>query len=88
MINPKMLALGKEPSAIRKLYAYGLERKAIVGDDKVYDLSIGNPSIPAPDEVRARIEELVATEPPEVLHGYTMAAGLASVRQVVADNLR
>jgi len=88
VINEKMLALGKEPSAIRKLYAYGLARKAEIGDDKVFDLSIGNPSIPAPDEVRQRIEHLVATEPPEVLHGYTMAAGLASVRQAVADNLK
>ena len=87
MINEKMLALGKEPSAIRKLYAYGLARKAVVGDENVFDLSIGNPSIPAPIEVRQRIEELLE-EPAEKLHGYTMAAGLASVRQAIADNLR
>ena len=73
MINEKMLALGKEPSAIRKLYAYGLARKAVVGDENVFDLSIGNPSIPAPVEVRQRIEELLE-EPAEKLHGYTMLA--------------
>ena len=87
MINERMLGLGKEPSAIRKLYAYGLQRKAEIGDDKVYDLSIGNPSIPAPEGVRTCIEQLLE-EPAEVLHGYTMAAGLASVRQAVANNLK
>ena len=86
MLNERMVALGKEPSAIRKLYAYGLQRKAVVGDENVFDLSIGNPSIPAPAEIRTRIEELLE-EPAEQLHGYTMAAGLASVRQAIADNL-
>ena len=86
MLNERMLGLGKEPSAIRALYAYGLQRKAVVGEDKVYDLSIGNPSIPAPDGVRKRIEELLP-EPAEQLHGYTTAAGLESVRQAIADNL-
>ena len=88
MLNERALKLGKEPSAIRQLYAYGLQRKAVVGDENVFDLSIGNPSIPAPQAVQERIAELIATEPPEVLHGYTMAAGLASVRQAIADNLR
>ena len=87
MINERMLGLGKAPNPIRVLYAYGLQRKAEIGEENVYDLSIGNPSIPAPDSVRKRIEKLLE-EPPEVLHGYTMAAGLASARQAVADNLR
>ena len=87
MINERMLGLGKEPSAIRQLYAYGLQRKAQVGDENVYDLSIGNPSIPAPAAVRGRIEELLEMAP-EVLHGYSMAAGLMEVREAVADNLK
>lgn len=86
MINDRMLALGKAPNPIRALYAYGLERKAQVGEDNVFDLSIGNPSIPAPPQVRATIEKLLE-QPPEVLHGYTMSPGLMSVRQAVADNL-
>ena len=38
MINQRMLALGNEPSAIRELFAYGLARKAEIGDDKVFYL--------------------------------------------------
>ena len=86
MINERMKRLGSQPNMIRKLYAYGLERKAEVGEENVYDYSIGNPSIPAPPAVRARIEELLE-EPPEQLHAYTMSPGLQSVRQAVADNL-
>ena len=51
MINETMYGLGNAPSAIRELFAYGLERKAEIGEDKVFDFSIGNPSVPAPDKV-------------------------------------
>ena len=87
MINERMYQLGSQPNMIRKLYAYGLDRKAEVGEENVFDYSIGNPSIPAPDAVRTRIEELLE-EPAEQLHAYTMSPGLQSARQAVADNLR
>ena len=87
MINERMLGLGRQPNPIRVQYAYGLARKAEIGEENVYDLSIGNPSIPAPAAVQERIAELLK-EAPEQLHAYTMAAGLASARQAVADNLR
>ncbi len=86
MINQRMLMLGKAPNPIRVLYAYGLERKAQVGEENVYDLSIGNPSIPAPAAVRTCIEHLLE-EPAEELHGYTMSPGLMGTRQAVAANL-
>ena len=87
MINERMLGLGKQPNPIRVQFAYGLQRKAEIGEENVFDLSIGNPSIPAPDAVRERIAELLE-EPAEQLHAYTMAAGMMSARQAVADNLR
>ena len=48
MINERMYQLGSQPNYIRKLYAHGLERKAAIGEENVFDYSIGNPSIPAP----------------------------------------
>ncbi len=74
MLNEQMYGYGSKSSVIRELFAYGLERKKIVGEDKVYDFSIGNPSIPAPKEVKQAILELLE-EPAEVLHGYSPAAG-------------
>ncbi len=87
MINEKMHALGDEPSAIRELFAYGMERKAQVGADNVFDYSIGNPSVPAPPKVRETILRLME-EDPVALHGYTPAAGDPAVRDAVAQHIR
>ena len=86
-VNEKMFALGDEPSAIRELFAYGLERKAEIGEENVFDYSIGNPSVPAPGIVKETILALME-EDPVALHGYTPAAGAPSVRQAVADRIR
>ena len=87
MINERMFELGDEPSAIRELFAYGMARKTEVGDENVFDYSIGNPSVPAPDKIRQTILKLM-DEDPVTLHGYTPAAGDPAVRQVIADHIR
>ena len=86
MVNERMYGLGNEPSAIRELFAYGLQRKAEIGEDKVFDYSIGNPSIPAPQKVADTIAELMKL-PPVELHAYSPAAGIPAVRQAVADSI-
>ncbi len=86
MVNEKMHALGVEPSSIRELFAYGLARKAEIGADKVFDFSLGNPSIPAPEEVRTAAKELLDL-PPEQLHGYSPAQGIPSSRAAIAGSL-
>ena len=87
MINERMLALGNEPSAIRELFAYGLQRKAEIGADKVFDFSLGNPSVPAPEAVRKAIAEAL-DEPACSLHGYTPAQGTPAVRAAVAGSIQ
>lgn len=87
MINERMLALGNEPSAIRELFAYGMARKAEIGDDKVFDFSLGNPSVPAPDAVRDAIAEALQ-QPACALHGYTPAQGTPAVREAVAASMK
>lgn len=86
MINGAMYALGDEPSAIRELFAYGLARKAEIGDDAVFDFSIGNPSVPAPPAVKQAILELMEQDP-VALHGYSPAAGDPQVKQAIADSI-
>lgn len=86
MIDERMYGLGNAPSAIRELFAYGLKRKAEIGDDKVFDYSIGNPSVPAPQKVTDTIEELMKL-PPVELHAYSPAAGIPAVRQTIADSI-
>ncbi len=86
MINETSYEFGAQPSAIRELFAYGLERKAQIGADKVFDFSLGNPSVSAPDSVAQTLREL-ADLPAQQLHGYSAAQGLASTRKAIADNL-
>lgn len=85
-INEKSFAYGAQKSSIREIAAYGSVRKALIGAENVFDFSLGNPSIPAPDEVRRSIERLV-TMPATQLHSYTPASGLPDVRAAIAASL-
>ena len=87
MYNKTMYELGSHRSVIRDLFEFGKKRAAEVGADKVYDFSLGNPNVPAPDGVRAAAEKLLAMPDNTVLHGYTSAQGDAEVRKAVADNI-
>ena len=86
MISQECYELGSKSSVIREIFSYGLKRKAEIGEDKVYDFSLGNPSIPAPPSVRQAILELLE-EPAEKLHAYSPAPGYPQVRAVIAESL-
>ena len=85
MINEKMRALGAKRSVIRELFEYGKARKAEIGEENVFDFSLGNPSVAAPDEVNSEIIRMVSEESSILLHGYTSAQGDAGVRAAIAD---
>ena len=85
MINEKMRALGAKRSVIRELFEYGKMRKAEIGEENVYDFSLGNPSVASPDEVNEALVKLINEESPVKLHGYTSAQGDASVRDAIAS---
>ncbi len=85
-MNEQSYAYGATKSSIRELAAYAAARKAEIGAENVFDFSLGNPSIPAPDEVRMAITRAL-TLPATQLHGYTPAAGLPDVRAAIAASL-
>ena len=87
MINQINVGYGKTRSVIRELFEYGKKRKAEIGEDNVYDFSLGNPSVPAPEEVTDALIKLVIEEDAVALHGYTSAQGDLSVRKAIADDL-
>ena len=82
-----MEKLGKKPSIIRQLFHHGLERKKIVGEDKVYDFSLGNPNIPCPQIVTDKLIELLTTQDSVQLHGYSVGTGHSEIRESVANYL-
>ena len=87
MLNKDMMELGKKPSAIRELFEYGKRRAAVIGKDNVFDFSIGNPSVPAPQCVNDELIDLLKNGDPLVLHGYTSAAGDLNVRETIAEHI-
>ena len=86
MINEELAALGAAPNKIRSAFAYGLARKAEIGADKVFDLSIGNPSVPAPQELDKAVIK-IAEERTSAAHAYSPSPGLQEVREKIAANL-
>ena len=87
MISEKMKPYVKNNSAIRMMFEEGNRLRAKYGADKVFDFSLGNPSVPAPDCVREAIIELANETDPTVLHGYMSNAGFEDVRQTIAESL-
>ena len=87
MINQTAYALGANRSVIRDLFEYGRARAAMVGDENIFDFSLGNPSIPAPAEVNETIRQLLTDTDSLALHGYTSAVGDFALRKAVAEDL-
>ncbi|MEI3413043.1 MAG: pyridoxal phosphate-dependent aminotransferase [Blautia sp.] len=87
MIAEKMKPYVKNNSAIRMMFEEGNRLRAIYGPENVFDFSLGNPSVPAPDCVRQAIIDLVNEVEPTVLHGYMSNAGFEDVRQTIAESL-
>ena len=85
MYNNDMYKLGVKGSDIRELFEYGKKKKQIIGDDNVYDFSIGNPSVPSPKIVNDTLKELIDTTPSTILHGYTSASGDNFVKEKIAE---
>ncbi len=85
-INQQSYGYGASKSSIREIAAYGAMRKAQIGAQNVFDFSLGNPSVPAPDAVRDSIAHALSL-PATALHGYTPANGLPAAREAVAASL-
>ncbi len=87
MLNQRMVSLGTQRSVIRELFEFGKIRAAEIGAENVFDFSIGNPSVPSPNEVNETVIKLINELDPVVLHGYTSAQGDQGVRAMLADSV-
>ena len=87
MISEKMIAMVNNSSAIRAMFEEGKIMAAKYGVENVYDFSLGNPSVPAPKEVKTAIEEILREEDPLMVHGYMENSGYEDVRAAIADSL-
>ena len=88
MVSEEMYVLGTKKSTIRTIFEFGQKRAAEVGAENVFDFSLGNPNVPAPDFIRdAAVDILMHGDPTEV-HGYTIAPGKPAVREALAADLK
>ena len=88
MIADKMKNMVANSSAIRAMFEEGTRLAGIYGRENVFDFSLGNPNVPAPQIVKDAIVELVNDTDPVVLHGYTNSnSGYPEVREAIAKSL-
>ena len=87
MVNEKMHELGTRKSTIRAIFEFGRQRAAEVGEENVFDFSLGNPNVPTPEFVREAAIDILTHEEPNKVHGYTIAPGLPQVREALARSI-
>ena len=87
MISKKMTPLIQNNSAIRMMFEEGNRLAALYGRENVFDFSLGNPSVPAPKEVKEAILDILEQEDSLSVHGYMSNAGYEDVREAVAGSL-
>lgn len=87
MISENVKKLVENGSAIRAMFEEGARMAAEFGKENVYDYSLGNPSVPAPEEVNEAIIKITKETDSVALHGYMNNAGYPATRKVVADHL-
>ncbi|MBS6646421.1 MAG: pyridoxal phosphate-dependent aminotransferase [Clostridiaceae bacterium] len=87
MISEKMKPLVQNNSAIRAMFEEGKRLAGIYGAENVYDFSLGNPNVPAPECVKQAIIDILNEEDSTFVHGYMSNAGFEDVRTAIADSL-
>ena len=87
MISETYRAMLSGKSVIRELSERATALKAEIGEENVFDYSLGNPSVPVPQAFNDAIVRLLATRSSIEVHGYSPSLGIPSVRRAVADSL-
>lgn len=87
MINQKMYELGTKKSTIRTIFEFGRKRAAEVGEENIYDFSLGNPNVPTPEYIKDAAIDILTNMEPSAVHGYTVAPGNPEVRKALAASV-
>lgn len=82
-----MYLLGSKRSVIRDLFEFGNKRKQQIGAENVFDFSLGNPNVPAPNCVAEAITDILQNTDSTAIHGYTSAQGSLPTRATIANNI-
>ena len=87
MVAEKMYELGTKKSTIRTIFEFGRKRAAEVGEENIFDFSLGNPNVPTPEFVKQAAMDILKDMEPSAVHGYTVAPGNPEVREILAKSI-
>lgn len=87
MINEQYKNMLGGRSVIREFSEFATARGKEIGYENVFDYSLGNPSVPVPDDYTKEMEELLKTKTSMELHGYSPSLGLPVFKESVASSL-
>ena len=87
MVSEKMYELGTKKSTIRTIFEFGRKRAAEVGEENIFDFSLGNPNVPTPEFVKNAVIDILQNCEPAAVHGYTVAPGNPQVREILAKSI-
>jgi len=87
LVSAKMYELGTKKSTIRTIFEFGRKRAAQVGEENIFDFSLGNPNVPTPNFVRDAAIDILQNYEPSAVHGYTVAPGNPNVRETLAQSI-
>ena len=87
MINEEYKAMLQKKSVIRQLSEFATQRGKEIGYENVFDYSLGNPSVPVPDDFNKGLTEMLGSMSSIELHGYSPSVGIASVKEAIARDL-
>ena len=88
MIVQKYKDMLSGKSVIRQLSEFATARGAEIGYENVFDYSLGNPSVPVPQEFTDKMIQMLQTESSNTLHGYSPSLGITKVREAIAASLK
>ena len=87
MLAKKYKDLLSQKSVIRELSEFATARGKEIGYENVFDYSLGNPSIPVPEEFTNYLIKILQEKNPVELHGYSPSLGITEVKEKLANSL-
>lgn len=87
MINEMYKDMTGKGSVIREFFTYANKKAQEIGAENIYNFSIGNPSVPTPQEFTDGLITMLQEKNPVSLHGYSPSLGIDSTREAVAVSL-
>ncbi len=87
MFNQQYIDMLQKKDMIFEIFGYASRRRAEVGEENVFDFSLGNPSVPAPEAFKEAVCRIMKETDPIALHSYSPAGGIPQVRDAIAQDL-